>query len=115
MANFKASTLRKILAGSLAVLMLTSSYAALPLLPDSSIASITVNAEGDTTAVVFEDSGLKYTVLSDTDTPQVEVTCAVKDEEGNFPSEINVPAEVTYEGTTYAVTSLGENAFSKTT
>lgn len=108
MADFKSSTLRKILAGSLAVLMLTSSYAALPMLSSGELASITVNA-ADTT---FTVGSLQYTILSDTQENEVSVYNVVKDDEGNYPTSVTVPATVENEGTTYTVTTIGSNAFS---
>lgn len=108
MANFKASTLRKILAGSLAVLMLTSSYAALPMLSSDSLTSITVNA-ADTS---FTIDSLQYTILSSSDINEVSVTNVIKDSEGNYPTNITIPETVEYEGNSYFVTTIGANAFS---
>lgn len=108
MANFKASTLRKILAGSLAVLMLTSSYAALPMLSSDSLTSITVNA-ADTS---FTIDSLQYTILSSSDINEVSVTNVIKDSEGNYPTNITIPETVEYEGNSYFVTTIGADAFS---
>ena len=54
----------------------------------------------------FEVDGIYYNILSEDDMT-VEVTESPYDYAGN----IVIPAEVTYDGSTYSVTTIGENAF----
>ncbi|MBQ3627463.1 MAG: leucine-rich repeat protein [Bacteroidaceae bacterium] len=60
-----------------------------------------------TMAYEFEVDGLVYNILS-TDDKTVELTYK---EKSPYTGDITVPSQVTYEGVTYTVTRIGDNAF----
>ena len=55
-------------------------------------------------AQTFEVDGINYNVLSEAE-GTVEVTS------GDYSGDVVIPAEVTYDGSTYSVTAIGERAF----
>ena len=61
-------------------------------------------AAGTTDAQNFEVNGIYYNVLSEEE-GTVEVTM------GNYSGDVVIPGEVTYDGSTYSVTTIGEYAF----
>ena len=56
----------------------------------------------------FEVDGIYYNILTDK-TNEVGVTSG--DLHGGYSGSVTIPASVTYNGTTYSVTSIGEKAF----
>ena len=54
----------------------------------------------------FEVNGICYNILSEDDR-----TVAVTSNYGSYAGDIVIPAEVTYDGSTYSVTAIGDDAF----
>ena len=69
----------------------------------------------DFAAVYSDGQTIYYNITSSTEPRTVEVTCRGSwgDEyENEYAGVINIPGSVTYDGNTYSVTSIGEDAFS---
>lgn len=54
----------------------------------------------------YEDNGIRYTIVSDTE-------LSVASKPSGYTGAVTIPSEVTIDGATYSVTSIGEDAFSR--
>lgn len=52
----------------------------------------------------YEDNGIRYAIVSDTE-------LSVASKPSGYTGEVTIPSEVTIDGATYSVTSIGEEAF----
>ena len=102
MIENKSKVLRKIIAGSLAVLMLTTGYSVLPVSAGFPGASMTVNAAPSTISL----NGFSYEVISSYE-KTLKLINYSNTESDVQPEVLNIPGNVEMNGNVYTVTEIG--------